>query len=91
VIPGRPIRFSLAVGARFRIEIGHEQSGVLDFPVPMPAGTEVRRVSRHGATVTYQARATGTTRLIAHHTRFCDRPGPRIGSCTAAVVRVTSS
>jgi hypothetical protein len=91
VIPARPIRFSISVGGRFEIEIGHEESGALDFPVPEPAGTGIRRLSRQGASVTYEARSRGTSRLIAHHTVFCIGADPRIGSCTVAVIRITSS
>ena len=88
VIPPRPMRFSVTVGQRFAIEIGHEESGALDFPIPAPDGPEVQTVGRDGASVTYVARSSGMTRLVAHHTRYCVASSGRIASCVVAAVRV---
>jgi len=86
--PHHPFRFSIAAGARFTITIGHEASGRLDFPIPAPNGTGIRRLARHGAAVAYQARAAGITELVAHHTRFCNG-SDRVSSCLVAVITVT--
>jgi hypothetical protein len=89
VIPTHhPFRFSIAAGARFTITVGHEATGRLDFPIPAPHGTGIRRLARHGAAVAYQARAAGTTQLVAHHTRFCNDTD-RVSSCLVAVITVT--
>jgi hypothetical protein len=82
------MHFSLVVGQRFQIAIGHEANGKLDFPVPEPNGPELHVLSRDDATVTYLANESGTTRLIAHRTIYCARPGPKIKSCPVAVVHV---
>lgn len=75
-------------GQRLSVEITHEQSGRLDFPIPTPTTGAVKILSRSGASVTYQTVSTGTARLVAHHTQFCAALDPRIGNCTALVVRV---
>jgi hypothetical protein len=87
VIPSRPARVSIRRGARFSIQIGHETSGRLDFPIPDPIGAAVRFVGRHGATAEYVARSLGSAQLLARHTRYCDGID-RIGSCTAFVINV---
>ena len=89
-IPG-PMRFSVPAGGRFSINIGHEESGRLDFPVPTPVGAGVRVLTRQGAVITYGARVPGVTRLVARRTPYCahghDR---RFSSCDAAIVRVAA-
>ncbi len=82
VIPTHPMRFSLAVRHQFQIEIGHEESGALDFPVPEPAGPSVRvrhlssGTHRHGAS--YRAphpvlpRNRSTSALMHSRDRSCD-------------------
>jgi hypothetical protein len=86
VIPSRPARVSISRGARFSIEIGHETSGRLDFPVPDPIGAAVWFAGRHGATAEYVTRPLGSAQLVARHTPYCDRR--RIGSCTAFIINV---
>lgn len=75
-------------GQRLSVEITHEQNGRLVFPIPTPTTAAIRIVSRSGASVTYEAVLTGTTRLVAHHTQFCAALDPRIGNCAVLVVRV---
>lgn len=87
VIPARPARVSIRHGARFSIQIGHEMSGRLDFPVPDPIGAAVWFAGRHGATAEYVARSLGSAQLLARHTRYCDGID-RIGSCSAFVINV---
>jgi hypothetical protein len=90
IIPG-PMRFSVPSGGRFSIDIGHEESGKLDFPVPAPTGPGIRVLSRQGAVITYEARVPGVTRLVARHTPYCaDEHGRRVRSCDAAIVRVAA-
>lgn len=91
IIPTQPFRLAVPLGRQFAILVGHEQTGALDFPVPAPSGPGVKRLSRHDATVTYQAIRPGTTRLVAHHTEFCTRPDPKNSSCTVAIIHVTRS
>jgi hypothetical protein len=86
VIPSRPARVSIPRGERFSIEIGHEMSGRLDYPIPDPIGATVSFAGRDGATAEYVARSLGSAQLVARHTPYCDRPG--IGSCTAFIIRV---
>jgi hypothetical protein len=86
VIPSRPARVSIPAGARFSIEIGHEISGRLDFPIPVPMGATVWFAGRHGATAEYVTRSLGSAQLVARHTRYCDRP--RIGTCTTFIINV---
>jgi hypothetical protein len=88
VIPSRPARVSIRRGARFSIQIGHEVSGRLDFPVPDPIGAAVRFAGRDGATANYVARALGTAQLLARHTLYCDGLD-RIGSCAPFVINVS--
>jgi hypothetical protein len=90
-IPG-PMRFSVPSGRRFSIDIGHEESGKLDFPIPAPVGPGVRLLTRRGAVITYKARIPGVTRLVARHTIYCaSGHGRRFRSCAAAIVRVTAN
>jgi hypothetical protein len=87
VIPSRPARVSVRLGVRFSIQVGHETSGRLDFPVPDPAGAAVRFSGRDGASAEYVARSLGSAQLLARHTLYCDGLG-RIGSCTPFVINV---
>ena len=83
------MRFSVPSGGRFSIDIGHEESGKLDFPVPTPIGPSIRVVTRRGAVITYEARVPGVTRLVARHPPYCaNGHGRRFSSCAAAIVRV---
>lgn len=75
-------------GQRLSVEVTHEQSGRLDFPIPTPTTAAIKILSRSGASVTYEAVSMGTARLVARHTQFCAALDPRIGNCTALVVRV---
>jgi hypothetical protein len=83
-----PTSLTIRRGQRLSVEIMHEQNGRLDFPTPTPSNAAIKILSRSGASVTYQAVLTGTTRLVAHHTRFCAALDPRIGNCTALTVRI---
>jgi hypothetical protein len=75
-------------GDRFSVEIAHEHSGKLGFPVPMPTTSAVRIVSRRGTSVRYRAQSLGAVRLISHHTRFCTARDPRLGDCAALRIRI---
>jgi hypothetical protein len=75
-------------GQRLSVKITGEQNGHLDFPVPTPTTAAIKILARSGGSVTYQAVSTGTARLVAHRTQFCAALDPRIGDCTALVVRI---
>lgn len=49
IIPSSPVIVRVARGASFVIQIGHEESGALHFPVPTPTA---RLSDSHGTTVT---------------------------------------
>ena len=83
-----PTSLTIRRGQRLSVEITHEQDGRLDFPIPRPTTAAIKILSRSGSSVTYQAVSTGTARLVAHHTQFCAALDPRIGDCTALVVRI---
>jgi hypothetical protein len=83
-----PTSLTIRRGQRLSVEITHEPSGRLDFPIPTPTTGAIKILSRSGASVHYQALSTGTERLVAHHTQFCAAHDPRIGSCTALVVHI---
>ena len=87
VIPAGPARVSIRRGARFSIQIGHEMSGRLDFPVPDSTGAAVRFAGRNGPTAEYVARSLGSARLLARHTLYCDG-SDGMGSCTPFVINV---
>jgi hypothetical protein len=76
-------------GQRFSVQIMHEQDGRLIFPIPTPTTFAIRIASQHGASVTYQAVATGTAVLLARHTPFCSASDPKMGSCPVLAVHVT--
>jgi hypothetical protein len=63
-----------------------ESTGKIDFPVLVPRGSAVRRLSTRGASADYVAARVGRAELIAH-TRYCDRPVH--GSCVAFVVSIS--
>lgn len=83
-----PTSLTIRRGQRLTAEVTHEQDGRLDFPVPTPTTAAIKILSRSAASATYQAELTGTARLVAHHTQFCAGLDPRVGDCTALVVRV---
>ncbi len=88
MLPSAPPKLTIRRGGRVTVEIVHEQSGRLDFPVPRPTTDSVEIVSHSGATATYMGARVGTTTLVAHHTRFCAAHDPRFGSCPVLKVRV---
>jgi hypothetical protein len=83
-----PTSLTIRRGRRLSVEITHEQNGRLDFPIPTPTTAAIKILSRSEASVSYQAVSTGTGRLVAHHTQFCAALDPRIGNCTALMVRI---
>jgi hypothetical protein len=90
IIGRSPTRLTVATGGRFEVQIAHEQSGRLDFPVPVSSSLTVRWSKRSGSTVTYLAERPGVARLVSRHTRFCAGIDPKFGSCTALLVDVTA-
>jgi len=90
ILPEKPLLVTVRVGSVFYIRIAHEADGGLDFPVPEPSDRRIRLVTRHGPVAQYQARAEGTSELVAYETVFCAGIDPKLGSCAAARVTVTS-
>lgn len=88
ILPLVPSRFAIRLGQRFSVEVAHEMTGALDFPVPSPEGSAVRLLSQRGAKAIYVARSPGTATLLARHTRLCESSDPAFGSCAVLVVRV---
>jgi hypothetical protein len=88
-LPAHPPSVTIREGTRFWVEIAHEQSGKLDYPVPTPGSQAVQRTSRHRSRVYYLAhRGLRTTKLFAHGTRSCPSSNPKIGGCAVLKVRV---
>lgn len=83
-------RITIRLRQRFSVQILHEQNGSLDYPVPRPSGSAVRRVGPLGTSDGYVGRTVGTSELVAHGTPFCQGIDPGMGSCPVLKVRVTA-
>lgn len=88
VLPVHAPRVTVRLGEQLSVAILHEQSGTLDFPVPIPRGRAVALVSRRGARAFYVARSIGGSQLMARHTRFCLATDPALGTCNVLSVHV---
>jgi len=90
VLPAHAPRVTVRLGEQLSVAILHEQSGALDFPVPIPRGRAIGMVSRRGARAFYVARSIGRSQLMARHTRFCLATDPALGTCNVLSVHVVA-
>jgi hypothetical protein len=88
MIPPTPEKITVRRAHQFSITVEHEESGALDQPIPLPANTAVKVISRRGPVIRYTAQTLGTVYLVSHHARYCIGTDPKIGSCAAFQIHV---
>lgn len=79
---------TMRTGEIFSVQIGHEQSGALDFPVPRPSTRAVEVLSRENTTVQYRAARAGRALLGVAGSKYCLDMGRKGDGCAALAVRV---